>query len=97
MPDPAEESPMDEPAQWGWIPDSSYPAGYRWVSPRDSPPTEILPVVPSVSEYQALPAIQPAGADDELVEQTDNSLRPEDLALEQPPQDPDWRPADGDR
>ena len=27
-----------------------------------------------------------------IVEQTDNRLTAEDAALEQPPQDPDWRP-----
>jgi hypothetical protein len=31
-------------------------------------------------------------ADDRRVEPTDNGLRPEDAALEQPPQDPGWRP-----
>lgn len=40
------------------------------------------------------PALQQTvGATDFLVERTNNSLRPEDLALGQPPQDPDWRPA----
>jgi len=37
-----------------------------------------------------------AGMDDALVQRTWNGLRPDDLALPQPPQDPYWRP-DGDR
>lgn len=28
----------------------------------------------------------------ELIEPTDNGLKPADRLLEQPPQDPDWRP-----
>lgn len=43
------------------------------------------------NEYMAAVAAGP-GEDDDLIEQTDNSLRPDDLALEQPPQDPAWRP-----
>lgn len=42
--------------------------------------------------YQQLTASRP-GEDDDLIERTDNSLRPEDLAHEQPPQDPAWRPS----
>jgi hypothetical protein len=34
----------------------------------------------------------PPGEDDDLIEATDNGLRPDDLELPQPPQDPDWRP-----
>lgn len=33
------------------------------------------------------------GEDDDLIEPTDNSLRPDDEALPQPPQDPSWRPS----
>ncbi len=36
------------------------------------------------------------GEDGHLVHATDNRLRPDDLALPQPPQDPNWRP-DADR
>lgn len=27
-----------------------------------------------------------------IIEQTDNSLKPEDESIEQPPQDPNWKP-----
>lgn len=37
------------------------------------------------------------GEDDDLIEHTDNGLRPADLELPQPPQDPRWRPDDTHR
>jgi len=43
-----------------------------------------------------IPVVPAPGVDDDLVEHTDNGLRAEDLELEQPSQDPSWRP-DADR
>lgn len=48
-----------------------------------------------VEDTQLLPVVQPSpqprtGADDDLVERTWNGLRPEDAALEQPPQWSGW-------
>lgn len=44
--------------------------------------------------YRDLVAERP-GEDDDRVERTDNSLRPADLAYDQPPQDPEWTPDEG--
>lgn len=74
-------------------------AAERLYAPAMSPPTEALPAVPRGETPTTLPAVlgspvmdtQP-GADDERVERTWNGLRPDDLALPQPPQDPAWRP-----
>ncbi len=61
------------------------------------PVTELLPLVDGDPPW----AGDAAGAedlthDDYLARRTDNGLRPDDAALPQPPQDPEWRPdADG--
>jgi len=48
-----------------------------------------------VVDWSAQPA-DDLTADDRYATPTDNGLRPDDLELPQPPQDPGWRP-DGDR
>lgn len=61
------------------------------------PPTELLPLVdprPTWAGDQA--GAEDLTHDDWRLRRTDNRLRPDDLALPQPPQDPDWRP-DADR
>jgi hypothetical protein len=45
----------------------------------------MLPAIPLASEL---------GENDDLVRRTFNGLRPDDLALEQPPQSPAWTPDD---
>lgn len=62
----------------------SYPA----VQEATGPVTQPLPVIPAAAE---LVPFGP-GADAELVQATDNGLRPDDAALPQPPQDPLWTP-----
>ncbi|AEA27938.1 hypothetical protein Psed_5813 [Pseudonocardia dioxanivorans CB1190] len=61
------------------------------------PRTEELPVLEPRPSW----AGENAGAedlthDDHLARRTDNGLRPDDELLQQPPQDPHWRP-DADR
>lgn len=53
-----------------------------------------MPAVPAgaVSYAGVVDRVPPAGVDDHLAENTDNGLRPDDELLEQPPQDPWWRP-----
>jgi hypothetical protein len=66
--------------------------------PRD-PATTMLPAVGRHElrdDTQPVPVVTAAGVDDDLVTRTDNSLRPDDLVFDQPPQDPEWRP-DADR
>lgn len=70
---------------WYEIPDPPY---FRYDPDAPSPGrnpalTQILPVVGPESG---------AGENDDLVERTDNGLRPDDLDLEQPPQSPAWEP-----
>ena len=68
-----------------WVPDPLSPSGFRWRDHDEPEPTSMLPVVP--------PSPTPrAGENDDLVERTFNGLRDDDLALEQPPQSPAWRP-----
>lgn len=54
------------------------------------------PLPPARGWFETDPAAAPAADDlsgtDHLVQRTDNGLRPEDLALPQPPQDAGWRP-----
>jgi hypothetical protein len=63
----------------------------------DPDTTGPIPVAPEevLATYQALPPVPAHGADDDLLiaaPAAAGALRPDDLALEQPPQDPDWRP-----
>lgn len=79
----------------GWITDPSEPSGWRWVRDlSDVEATAALPVVPAgqVRYGGAVDYLnRPRGENDHLVQPTDNRLRDDDLAFEQPPQDPDWR------
>lgn len=56
----------------------------------------LLDPEPPLDATQAMPAVVAMAEDlthtDYLVRTTNNGLRPADLALEQPPQDPAWRP-----
>lgn len=56
------------------------------------PPAPIPAAILGVEDTQWVPIVTPArGENDHLIERTDNGLRPDDLALRQPPQDPRWR------
>ena len=70
-----------------WEPDPLY---------RQITDEQLFDPLPPEPAMTMLPEPEDLTDTDRFVERTDNSLRPDDLQLEQPPQDPNWRP-DADR
>lgn len=97
QPPPTGSPEGDTLAHWKATVEEGLPPRYS------DPATAFLPAVagdprfndPAHNPIAFLP-VDSWGEDAHLVEPTWNGLRPDDEALPQPPQDPEWRP-DGDR
>jgi hypothetical protein len=80
---------MGGPGLGDWYPGNDNHWHYDELAPT---PGEAPPVTSMLPAVRPTPYPRTDGENDHLVEATFNGLRPDDLALRQPPQSPEWIP-----